>query len=113
MRRHRTAHSLLSALLQIILLWTNVNPRSHNGLLLMLVSCVKAQQQPQFIHTTATLSQSRVELAATSLGELVFFAGGPHPSHRQMIESIFTMRQTEIGQQLLFLFLALVLEPYL
>jgi hypothetical protein len=34
------------------------------------------QQQGNIIHTTATLSQARWKLAATSSGELVFFAGG-------------------------------------
>jgi hypothetical protein len=34
------------------------------------------QQQGNIIHTTTTLSQARFCLAATSSGELVFFAGG-------------------------------------
>jgi hypothetical protein len=34
------------------------------------------QQERNIIHTTTTLSQARYRLAATSSGELVFFAGG-------------------------------------
>jgi hypothetical protein len=34
------------------------------------------QQQGNITHTTTTLSQARYLLAATSSGELVFFAGG-------------------------------------
>jgi hypothetical protein len=42
---------------------------------LNFVEC-KQQQRINLNHTTATLSEARCCLAATSLGELVFFAGG-------------------------------------
>jgi hypothetical protein len=72
----RMAPSTLSLTsLQIILLWMSFNLHLSNYLLLMF-NCAEAQQQQQFIHATATLSQARGELAAVSLGELVFFAGG-------------------------------------
>jgi len=41
-----------------------------------LSNCVVAQQQANITQTTATLSQARYHLAATSSGELVFFGGG-------------------------------------
>jgi hypothetical protein len=50
------------------------------------------QQQGNIIHTTTTLSQARYRLAATSSGELVFFAGGQNstgqPSDRVDIYNV-------------------------
>jgi len=44
---------------------------------LPIVLCITARlQQGYIIHETATLSQSRTRLAATTAGELVFFGGG-------------------------------------
>jgi cell wall-associated NlpC family hydrolase len=37
---------------------------------------IESQQQENITHITTTLSQARFELASTSSGELVFFAGG-------------------------------------
>jgi hypothetical protein len=44
--------------------------------LILLNYVTETQQQGSIIHTTTTLSQARYRLAATSSGELVFFAGG-------------------------------------
>jgi hypothetical protein len=44
--------------------------------LLLSVECIEAQQQGNFNHTTATLSEARWDFAATSSRKLVFFAGG-------------------------------------
>jgi hypothetical protein len=44
--------------------------------LLNFVKTETQQQQGNITHTTTTLSQARCCLAATSSGELVFFAGG-------------------------------------
>jgi hypothetical protein len=52
---------------------------------ILALSIIGVETQPQqqqagnlllFNHTTATLSEARWDLAATSSGELVFFAGG-------------------------------------
>jgi hypothetical protein len=78
-------------MLWISLLWTHAGLHHHNLFLLLLISCVEAQQQ-QFIQTTATLSQARGEPVAASLGELVFFAGGgtsfTSPSDRVDIHNV-------------------------
>jgi hypothetical protein len=49
------------------------------AILLLSVGGVETQPQQQqtgIVHTTATLSEARAQLVATSSGELVFFAGG-------------------------------------
>jgi hypothetical protein len=58
--------------------------------LLNFVTETQQQQQLNITHTTATLSQARWFLAATSSGELVFFGGG-YNSTGSVIEWIFTM----------------------
>jgi hypothetical protein len=47
-----------------------------------LIDVKSQQQQANIIHTTATLSQARCCLAATSSGELVFFAGGGNETNK-------------------------------
>jgi hypothetical protein len=47
--------------------------------LLKFVSCVQTQQQQMnFIHTTATLSQARYQISTLSIDEFVLFVGWFH-----------------------------------
>jgi hypothetical protein len=63
-----------------IILFLVSNENSLFNLLVSSVDCAETHYQQQgnllFNHTIATLSESRCCLAATSSGELVFFAGG-------------------------------------
>jgi hypothetical protein len=64
----------MKVLILVLVVWWIVNI-----IPLIKLNCVKARQQQQegnITHTTATLSETRYYLAATSSGELVFFAGG-------------------------------------
>jgi hypothetical protein len=61
-----------ATLLLFVVVWVSVNN-------CVLSVDVEAQQQAEnflFNHTTATLKEARSQLAATSSGELVFFAAG-------------------------------------
>ncbi len=51
----------------LVVVWVSLFP---------VIGYVETQQQTGIVHTTATLSEARSHLAATSSGDLAFFGGG-------------------------------------
>jgi hypothetical protein len=79
-----------------------------------LLNCGKTetqQQQGNIIHTTTTLSEARAGLAATSSGELVFFAGGHSSTGPTDRVDIYNVTSGNWTTATLSLFLVLNLQP--
>jgi len=96
----------LSIVLIFFVASKNENCRQHFWLLLLFLSnCATAQQQTNFTHTTATLSEARSFLVATSLNELVLLGVDTIQEDRQVIVSISTMCQVVYGLRPVSLFL--------
>jgi hypothetical protein len=57
--------------------WPQANSMKKLLIIMMiLLKCIMTQPQANFTVTTATLSEARWDIAAASLGDLVFFGGG-------------------------------------